>query len=95
MTGLFVSCQDAPVVCALYAKESGLLEEEGWKRFKSIAKREKKLFCLVNQAKLRSFRMAKVYKYGFEVPRNHEDAMQLDSMSKNNKWRDAKATELR
>ena len=38
--------------------------------------------------------MAKVYKYGFEVPRNHKDAMQLDSINKNSKWRDAEATEL-
>ena len=38
--------------------------------------------------------MAKVYKYGFEVPRNHEDAMRLDSMNKNSKWRDSEATEL-
>ena len=38
--------------------------------------------------------MAKVYKYSFEVPRNHEDAMRLDTMNKNSKRRDAEATEL-
>ena len=38
---LSVFGQDAPVVCALYAKEKRLLEEEVWKRFKSIAKQEK------------------------------------------------------
>ena len=39
--------------------------------------------------------MAKVYKYGFKVLRNHEDAIHLDSMNKNSKWKDAEATELR
>jgi hypothetical protein len=29
------------VTCAVYAREHGLLEEEGWKRFKGIARREK------------------------------------------------------
>ena len=38
---------DAPVVCALYAKENGLLNTKEWKRFKALAKREKKIFlCL-------------------------------------------------
>ena len=60
----------------------------------SIAKYEKKLFCLVNQAKLISFCMAKVYKYGFEVPRNHDDAMSFNSMNKDSKLRDAENIEL-
>ena len=85
---------DAPVVCTLYAKDNKLLNLDGWKRFKSIAKREKKLFRMVNQAKLQSYRSAKQYKYGFKVPRNHEDAMRLDAKNKNSKWRDAEIIEL-
>ena len=91
---LVIFAKDAPVACALYAKENALLDTEGWKIFKPIAKREKKLFCMVNQAKLRSFRTAKVYKYGYEVPCNHDDAMRLDAMHKNSKWLDAEALEL-
>ena len=34
---------DLPVPCALYAKENGLLDTPGWKRFKPIARQEKKL----------------------------------------------------
>ena len=49
---------------------------------------------MVNQAKLRLFWMAKVYKYGYEVPRNHDDAMRLDAMNKNTKWLDAESLEL-
>ena len=36
-----------PVICALYAKAHNLLEEPGWKQFRSIAKREK-IFFMVN-----------------------------------------------
>ena len=56
---------DDPVTCAIYARDHNLLELDGWKRFKGIAKREQKLMRLVNQAKLRSFRTAPRYKYGF------------------------------
>lgn len=28
---------DDPVTCVIYAKESGLLEEDGWKQFKKLA----------------------------------------------------------
>ena len=34
---------DCPVICAIYAKRMGLLDLPGWKRFKTIAKREKKM----------------------------------------------------
>ena len=69
---------DDPVTCAIYASENNLLDKPGWKRFKSIAKRQKKLFRMANQAKLRSFRMAPKYKYGFEIPRDYKHAMELD-----------------
>ena len=41
-----------PVTCAIYAKDKNLLNEPGWKRFKRIARRQKKLLRLTNQAKL-------------------------------------------
>jgi hypothetical protein len=34
---------DDPVSCAIYARENELLDKPGWKSFKHIAKREKKL----------------------------------------------------
>ena len=42
--------KDDPVTCAVYACEHGLLEEEGWRRFKGIAKREQKMLRMVNQS---------------------------------------------
>jgi hypothetical protein len=42
--------KDDPVTCAVYARKHGLLEEEGWKRLKGIARREKKMLRMVNQS---------------------------------------------
>ena len=59
---------DDPVTCAIYAGENELLELPGWKRFWTIAKKRKKMIRMANQPKLRSFRAAPKYQYGFEVP---------------------------
>jgi hypothetical protein len=85
---------DDPVTCALYAKEHGLLELDGWKRFKGIAKRHKKLLRMVNQVKLRSFRTAPRYMYGYEVPKNYEHAVELDKRNGNTKWQDCTKLEM-
>jgi hypothetical protein len=74
---------DDPVTCAIYARKNSLLNLPGWKRFKSIAKREKKFLWMVNQAKLRSYNTAKRYKCGFEVPCNYEDAVRIDQLNGN------------
>ena len=91
---LSIIAADDPVTCAIYAKQNKLLEVEGWKRFKGIAKRQKKLLRMANQAKLRSFRLAPRYKYGFEVPQNYAHAIQLDEQAGNTKWQDATKLEM-
>ncbi len=62
---------DDPVTCALYTNANGLLDEPGWTRFKPIAKQEGKMLQMVKQAKLRSYRTASRYKYGYEVPNDY------------------------
>jgi hypothetical protein len=37
---LLIIAADDPVTCAIYAREHGLLDTPGWKRFKKIANRE-------------------------------------------------------
>jgi len=51
-----------PVTCAIYARENDLLDLDGWKWFKGIARCNKKFLCMVNQAKLRFYCMAPCYK---------------------------------
>ena len=69
---------DDPVMCALYACDNDLLELDGWKCFKPIAKRQLKLLHMVNQAKLWSYCTAPKYKYSYEVPRDYTHALALD-----------------
>ena len=92
---LQVIAADDPVTCAKYAKDHNLLDLPGWKRFKSIAKREKVFTRMINQAKLRSYQTAPKYKYGFEVPKNYAHAMRLDKQNKNTKWKDAADLEIK
>jgi hypothetical protein len=91
---LTIIAADDPVSCAIYGKKAGLLEHDGWKRFKSIAKQQKKLFCMANQAELRSFRMAPRYMYGFKIPRDYSHAVRLDSQSGHTKWQDCTVLEM-
>ena len=76
---------DDPVTCAIYARENKLLDKPGWKRFSRLAKREKKLLRLQNQAKLRSYRTSPRYKFGYELPRNndYDHAIELDKRNGN------------
>jgi len=91
---LTIIAADDPVTCAIYARENNLLDLDGWRRFKGIAKRDKKLLRMVNQAKLRSYRTAPRYKYGYEVPRDYNHAVELDKRNGNTKWQDSTALEM-
>ena len=86
--------RDSPVECALYAQENNLLDTPGWKRFKRMATRHKKLLRMVNQAKLSSFRHATKYMFGYEIPKNYKHALLLDKQNGNTKWQDAIQLEI-
>jgi len=86
--------QDDPVTVAKYAEDHGLLDTDGWKGLKRYVKNEKKTMRMLHQAKLKSYRRAPVYKYGFQVPRNHAEAMRFDEENGTTKWRDAEILEL-
>jgi hypothetical protein len=86
--------KDDPVTCAVYAYEHGLLEEEGWKRFKGIAKREKKMLRMVNQSRIKATRNAPRYKFGYCIPRNYDEAMQFDLKNGNTLWQEATNLEM-
>ena len=83
---LHIMAADAREVCAKYAQDNNLLELDEGKRFKRIANRQKKLLRMVNQAKLRSFRHAPIFKFGIQVPRNLKEALALDKKNGNQKF---------
>ena len=49
---------------------------------------------MVKQAMLRSYRAAPKFKYGVEIPRDYDHAMQLDRQLNQTKWADATALEM-
>jgi hypothetical protein len=73
----------------IYARDNDLPHLPGWKQFKAISKREKKLIRMANQAKIKSYNSTPRYKYGYEIPRNFDHAMMLDSKNQNTQWKDA------
>jgi hypothetical protein len=85
---------DATITFFQYAMENKLLDTDGWKQFKRIAKSEKKLKRMINQAKLSSYRSAPFWKFVVLVPHNHAQAIELDKANGNTKWQDAEATEM-
>ena len=91
---LSIIAKSDPISCAIYAKDNNLLHLDGWKGFARLARRQKKMLRMANQAKLKSFRNAPYYKFGVQVARNHNEAMELDKRNGNNKWYDAEQVEL-
>ena len=53
------------------------------------------MFRLANQAKLRSFRLAPKYKYGFQVSRDYNHAKRLYEKNGNIKWQDSTLLETK
>ena len=64
------------------------------KRFRRYAKNEKKLQRLINQTKLKSYRRDVFWKFGVQVPRTHQQAIELDKKNRNKKWQEAEAIEM-
>ncbi len=91
---LSIIVADDPATCAIYSRENNMLDLDGWKQFKHIARQDKKLLCMVNQAKLQSYCTAPCYKYGYEVPQDYNHAVELDKHNDNTKWQDSTALEM-
>jgi len=85
-----------PVTVVIYARENNLLDANGWKLpgLKKLAKTQKRILRHAKQAKLHSFRTKPICMYGFEVPRNHEQAMAIDRRKGNTKFADAENAEI-
>ena len=85
---------DDPVTCAEYAARNGLLDTPGWKRFRRLGKNQEKVRRMVNQAKLKYYRREPFWKFGFLVPRTHEQAMEIDRKNGNTRWQDSEKLEM-
>ena len=88
-----IASNDA-VTCAQYAKQHGLLDTEGWKRFRRIANASPNIERLINKAKTNMYKHEPFCKFGFLVPRTHSQAMDLDKKNGKTFWLEAEATEM-
>ena len=86
--------QDDPTSVSLYAMQNKLLDEPGFRRCRNKTKNAKKLARMINQTKLKNYRTRPVYQYGYQVPRNHEEAVFIDDKAGNTKWQDAEKLEI-
>jgi hypothetical protein len=86
---LHIIAGDYPVAVAEYARDQGLLNTPGWKHFRRTANNDKGQQILVSAAKTGKFKREPFWKLGFLVPRVHSQAMELDRVNNNNKWKDA------
>jgi len=84
------------VTVAIYARENNLLDVKGWKLpgLKKLAKTQKRILRHAKQAQLHSFCTKPIYMCGFEVPRNHEQAMAIDRRNGNSKFADSENAEI-
>jgi Reverse transcriptase (RNA-dependent DNA polymerase) len=91
---LDVIAADDPVTCAVYAKRHNLLDTPGWRRFKRLA-RENTPKRIGVYSSVQSFhRKAVRFKYGYQVPGNHREAMVLDGKNGNDLWKEAEKAEI-
>ena len=91
---LSIIATDDQVTCAAYAKENDLVALEGWRRFRSLAMKDKVLARAIKQSKIRQIRRSQIYMFGYLIPRDYMEAMQFDSENKNSKWYDAIKLEM-
>jgi hypothetical protein len=91
---LLVIAADNPVTCAVYAREHDLLDVKGWKCFRNLAKHDKHFLHLIKQAKMKSYHQSPKYKFGYRIPKDYEEALKLDELNQNTKWKDATITEM-
>ena len=89
---LSIIASDDSSTCDIYADKNSTLELDEWKLFWSVARHQKKLLCLIKQAKLSSYRTSPRYKYGYQYFLNYGEAMELDRRHGITRWSDATNT---
>lgn len=89
--------KDDPITLAAYAKEHGLVKQSIWKWADKPTKTAKKLKRALNQVRMFKRRTGRAIKYqfGVRVPRTTQEALLLDRINGNTKWKDAIGKEVK
>ena len=84
-------------IIAEYARDNGLVDEwdEYWPsmHIKKNARNTKKILRQINAAKIVSYKNSPVYMYGHQVPRNHQQALEIDRANGNTMWQQSEKME--
>ena len=86
---------DDPVTVSIHAKKNDLLNTPGWRQCRRYIRNAKSLGRAINQVRLKNHRNRPVYKCGYQVPRNHTEAMKIDERDGNTKWADSERLETK
>ncbi|KAL7564900.1 hypothetical protein ACA910_009389 [Epithemia clementina (nom. ined.)] len=91
---LSLIADDDPITCAVYGKKHGLLDEPGWKHLKRYTKTSKRLIRAAKQSRIKQTCHSVKYQFGFQIPCDYKEAVDLDNKNGNTKWQDAVELEL-
>ncbi|KAL7570929.1 hypothetical protein ACA910_002562 [Epithemia clementina (nom. ined.)] len=91
---LSVIANDDPITCAVYAKKNGLLDEPEWKHLKQYVKTSKRLIRAAKQSRIKQTCHSIKYQFGYQIPIDYKEAVELDNKNGNTKWQDATELEL-
>ncbi|KAL7576899.1 hypothetical protein ACA910_006663 [Epithemia clementina (nom. ined.)] len=91
---LSLIANDDPITCAVYGKRHGLLDEPGWKHLKRYTKTSKSLIRAAKQSRIKQTRHSVKYQFGFQIPHDYKEAVDLDNKNGNTKWQDGVELEL-
>ena len=91
----YLKPQNIPYTAA-YARKHKLVGQPGWKSraLRRLCEKVKMFDRQIKKAKLHSLRTKPRYKFGVLVPRNYEQALELDEQNGDTKWKDAIDLEL-
>ena len=81
--------QDDKMTLAAYAGEKDLLNEAGWKWARRLTKNPKKFIRMAQIFKTQARKYGAKYKYGIKVPKDYDEAVDLDKANQNTLWQDA------
>jgi hypothetical protein len=65
---LNIMIQDNKVTMTQYGINNDLIDTEGWRGLRKLARKDNMRKRLINQAKLRSYRHTTKYMYGYRIP---------------------------
>jgi hypothetical protein len=80
---------DDPITVAKYVNESGLINNHGFNKYKKFINKQPVKTRKVNVTTTIYSKHTLKSKFGFLVPRNHEEAIWLDKQNNDTLWQDA------